>query len=335
MSENIVGPFGSGVQETTVRPTDTGPASEAADTWFRDCTSPTSDDGTSIPAVWLNKITALMRRAIRGRNVTEAPTDDDMLLKAIQSADRIAVNIGAAGQGLYAGLDGSGQHQVRKIKAGANVTITQNAGHEVEIACAPPAGGVSLDNVGSGQVVYKGLNGSTHEFKRIKSGGGCTVDTDSDAVRITVPAAPTITPGGMVMVGDVLATAGSNHQVNASSSIVYTTAFQAALTPNAVGNTVHIEAVVEIICDGGVDQVGLHRILADASVNNGGSYAEIDLVRIRQPNHADVTQQLLFRGKVTAGADQIIVRVRHHTSANNARVLAGSRIWLQEFEVIA
>lgn len=133
MTVNIVGPHGPGINETTTRPTDTESGS-ALDTWFKDCFGGVAGTGTRIPAVWLNKITALMREAIRGRGVDEDETDDQMLLKAIASADKGIEGLGAADGAsvvnLYAGLKSPDldTHLIRKVKAGTGITLAVESG---------------------------------------------------------------------------------------------------------------------------------------------------------------------------------------------------------------
>ena len=88
---NIVGPHGTGINETTTRPEDTA-SGNPLDTWFQPCVNGDPNTGTKIPAVWLNKVTALFRRAIRGMSVPEDELDDDMLLKAIRQTMPLLVN---------------------------------------------------------------------------------------------------------------------------------------------------------------------------------------------------------------------------------------------------
>ena len=88
---NIIGPHGTGINETTTRPTDTA-SGNPVDTWFQPCINGDPNTGTKIPAVWLNKVTALLRRAIRGMSVPENELDDDMLLKAIRQTMPLLVN---------------------------------------------------------------------------------------------------------------------------------------------------------------------------------------------------------------------------------------------------
>jgi hypothetical protein len=123
-SENIVGPFGAGVNETTTRPADPDAAS-ATDTWFQDCIGGVAGTGTKVPAVWLNKVTALFRRAIRGMGIPDDSQDDDMLLKAIQKTMRGIADKGdpAAGVAIQAGIDGAtGNYLIRRIR-GSGVTV--------------------------------------------------------------------------------------------------------------------------------------------------------------------------------------------------------------------
>lgn len=130
---NIVGPHGPGVNEVTSRPDDVA-SGNALDTWFADCVAGVAGTGTKIPAVWLNKVAALLRRAIRGMAVADAELDDDMLLKAIQRADKGIEGLGAADSAtiinLYAGLKAPDldTHLIRKIKQGAGISLAIEAG---------------------------------------------------------------------------------------------------------------------------------------------------------------------------------------------------------------
>lgn len=81
---DLLGPA-SALNAVTSRPNDTrifGPD----DTWFKDCSSPTTQDGTRIEADWLNGILAQLRTAIVGMGIPIDNADDAMLLKAIQAA---------------------------------------------------------------------------------------------------------------------------------------------------------------------------------------------------------------------------------------------------------
>ncbi len=137
---NIFGPDGPGINPSVARPVAPQPTTNA-DTWFVPCVNGDPNTGTKIPSGWLNFITANLRRAIRGRGVAESVTDDDLLLKAIESADRAIVSVGG-GTPLYNGLSAAGQHRLRSLLAGAGITI-----EEVETA---PASGLFALRITSG-----------------------------------------------------------------------------------------------------------------------------------------------------------------------------------------
>lgn len=76
----------------TARPTDTR-VFNTSDTFFKNCSSPTAQDGTYFDAAWFNGIMQQIRRAIRGMGIVENNADDDMLLKAIQAAMGTSINL--------------------------------------------------------------------------------------------------------------------------------------------------------------------------------------------------------------------------------------------------
>jgi hypothetical protein len=80
---DLLGPAIPGA--TTERPTDNRTFG-TEDTWIKDCSSDTAEDGTPLAAAFLNGLLAQCRRAIRGMGITVNNADDDMLLKAIQKA---------------------------------------------------------------------------------------------------------------------------------------------------------------------------------------------------------------------------------------------------------
>jgi hypothetical protein len=88
---DIIGPMNA-ANSTTSRPSDTRTPG-GSDTFFRDCSSPTTQDGTAIQAAWLNQVTVFLRALARGNglkldNVTkvlaEDNTNDALLLQAVQ-----------------------------------------------------------------------------------------------------------------------------------------------------------------------------------------------------------------------------------------------------------
>jgi hypothetical protein len=67
----------------TVRPARTNTRG-VNNTWFQDCTSPTADDGTEIPADYMNDVLAQLRTAFVSSGIT-LDNADDMLWRAIES----------------------------------------------------------------------------------------------------------------------------------------------------------------------------------------------------------------------------------------------------------
>ena len=67
----------------------TRPANDAivslVDTWFQDCSSSGSNDGTIVTASFLNVIVAQLRTAIRDAGITLDDSDDTMLREAIKA----------------------------------------------------------------------------------------------------------------------------------------------------------------------------------------------------------------------------------------------------------
>lgn len=86
---DIIGPADA-PNFTTSRPADDRTIG-ATDTWMKDCTGPTANDGTKVKAAWLNAVIGLCRSLIRGNGNTGAgpavvteDNADDMALRAIQ-----------------------------------------------------------------------------------------------------------------------------------------------------------------------------------------------------------------------------------------------------------
>lgn len=191
MSLNIFGPYGSGINPTTTRPTDTGDPG-ASDTWFQPCSSPTVDDGTRVSYRWLNKILATVRRATRGMGIADDPATDDLLLEAIKRGATLK-NIGN-GESLYGGQDSDKAHMIRRLAAGSNITLTVVEGpsgeYAVRIAATAPGSGPTgntLGNVGDGADVYKGTNSTVEELRGIKGIGPIGAAVNSDNVEVGLP----------------------------------------------------------------------------------------------------------------------------------------------------
>lgn len=102
---DLLGP--ASTNAVTVRPADDRTIG-GDDTFCRDCTSSSAQDGTQIKAAWLNALMQQIRRAIRGMGVTENNADDDMLLKAIRAASNSAVTTAATKQPIYPEITNAG-----------------------------------------------------------------------------------------------------------------------------------------------------------------------------------------------------------------------------------
>jgi hypothetical protein len=96
------------------RPGDTR-AFTAADSFFKDCSDPSLDDGTELVAAWFNQTLANMRALARGNGntalavpvVTEDNADDNLLLKAAQdsgTANAMVVSVTPAPAELVSGI---------------------------------------------------------------------------------------------------------------------------------------------------------------------------------------------------------------------------------------
>lgn len=119
---NIVGPFGTGINETTERPTDVA-SGLSLDTWFKDCVPGVRGSGTIPTHIWLNKVTALLRRAIRGMGVSEDELDDDMLLKALLAAQLEFENVGYGTSVHHEFNVAANAHRIHSIK-GVNIAVS-------------------------------------------------------------------------------------------------------------------------------------------------------------------------------------------------------------------
>lgn len=125
--QNDLGPFGPGVNATTEEPASFGDSGTGDYTWFQDCSSPTSDDGTRFTAQWANRILKYIRRAADGMNIARGEGDMDRLLKAIQKAIRPASNIGLDedGVGVFKETDaGTLTHMLRRLKGIGGIGVT-------------------------------------------------------------------------------------------------------------------------------------------------------------------------------------------------------------------
>lgn len=84
---DLLGPgaFGAARAASSRPPASPGNGPFDPDTWVRDCSSPTANDGTENRAGLFNMLIAQLRQTIRRSRVTEDNTDDAMLARAVRS----------------------------------------------------------------------------------------------------------------------------------------------------------------------------------------------------------------------------------------------------------
>ncbi|MFG1332013.1 hypothetical protein V5F41_12270 [Xanthobacter autotrophicus] len=93
---DIIGPSSSAPNVVTVRPAD-GRVFNALDTWFKACSAPGANDGTTISDAFLNGLLGMLRTATRGMGIADATAADNLLRDAIRAAKlRFAVAGGTA-----------------------------------------------------------------------------------------------------------------------------------------------------------------------------------------------------------------------------------------------
>lgn len=180
---NIVGPHGPGVNETTSRPTDTA-SGNPLDTWFKDCTNGVPGSGTKVPAVWLNKVCALFRQAIRGRTAAGEQVElaDDMLLKCF----RDPANIGNGAPIIKKYNDTTRQYELRSLEGANGVTVgVSEDGNKLQIIGPSPEGDPTIGaNVGDAAEVYKDKVGDALRFRTLVGVNGVDVTEKTDTVEI-------------------------------------------------------------------------------------------------------------------------------------------------------
>jgi hypothetical protein len=128
----------------TSRPGDSR-AFTATDTFFKDCSSPTLDDGTEFQAAWFNQMLAVARGLARGNGqtagavniVTEDNTDDSILLKSMQ-------HLIQRGQTTYAADSGSADAMVAALSPAlaeykTGMTIWLKKGNSANLTTTPTA----------------------------------------------------------------------------------------------------------------------------------------------------------------------------------------------------
>ncbi len=108
------------------------------DTWAKDCTSPTANDGTENRAALFNMLIAQLRSVVRPSGVTDSNLDDYLLMRAIRSGGLNYIQAGGTANALtltYSGSIGPASYaQLRYVfvvatlaNTRADVTINANA----------------------------------------------------------------------------------------------------------------------------------------------------------------------------------------------------------------
>lgn len=133
MAVDIVGPANA-PNSVTARPADTRTFG-ASDTFFKDCTSALSNDGTKIQAGWLNAVLSQFRNAIRGNGLNiggSAPivaedNSDNMLLNAMKQLIQRGQPLYCVDSGAANALVVAPSPAVVEYKAGLKLLVKINA----------------------------------------------------------------------------------------------------------------------------------------------------------------------------------------------------------------
>jgi len=172
MGTNLVGPFGTDVGQSYVEPAfpDSG---DTQFSWFVDCSDDVTPDGTKWMANWANRMMQQVRRAVVGMGIPLNETNGDSLLDAIKRAHRPIVNVGG-GAAIHKGEKmPEWQHELRTI-VGVGSVSAQVVGDTIVITGAAGSS-VTLQSVGAGVPVYKGISGSVHQFRSLMAEAGLEV----------------------------------------------------------------------------------------------------------------------------------------------------------------
>lgn len=146
MPLDIFGPA-SAPNSVIVRPGETRSFS-AADTFFKDCSSPELDDGTEVQSAWLNQMLAVLRAFARANGqtavgaaniVVEDNADDAILIKAAQ-------HLIQRGQVKYAVDSGTANNMIVALTP---VPAELKAGMEIRVKAAASPTGATVLNLNS------------------------------------------------------------------------------------------------------------------------------------------------------------------------------------------
>lgn len=185
---NLVGPYGSGVNEVYGEP-DLGDSGGTEFSWYADCSSDVADDGTKWTARWANRIMMQLRRAVLGMGITINEVDGDSLLKAILRAHRPIVNIGG-GANIHKGEKmPEWQHELRTLVGTGAVTCTV-VGDTIVINAAGGGSETPAASIGTGHPIYKGVVSGTRHFRSLLATHGLAVVANPDDATVRLAAQP-------------------------------------------------------------------------------------------------------------------------------------------------
>lgn len=332
---NIVGPHGPGVNETTSRPNDTD-SGNPLDTWFKDCTNGVPGSGTKVPAVWLNKVCALFRQAIRGRTQAGEQVElaDDMLLRCF----RDPANIGNGAPIIKQYNATSRQYELRSLEGANGVTVgVSTDGNKLQIIGPSPEGDPTIGaNVGAGAEVYKDKSGDALRFRTVVGVNGVTVTEQTDTIEVGLAGQI----NAWLMVKRQRFTLGGDTSPDVSGVL-----WAPAYTPAAEGNLLVIRAVLRLdasAASGDVAGVTTLTVTHGLEHNASGSYADL----VAPSEHlglqlfvSSVESNIIhFRAVVPLEGDispspagAVTLRVKGSASGGSLILRAGSTVVVEEY----
>jgi hypothetical protein len=295
---DIIGPANA-PNAVTVRPNDTRTFA-SLDSWFKDCSSPTADDGTDLQASWFNGIVGALRSIWRANGtlndgvtkvIPEIGTDDTGLVASIQQLFQRGQPIWAVDNGTANNLVVTLSPALLEYKAGVTLRIQvklPNTGASVvRVNGLPnrpiilPNGGALPANAFSAEGVIEITDDGT-QFQLVNYGGAG--GGGSGSVGPQGPAGPQGVPGAQGPQG-IQGAQGIQGPAGAQGAQGIPGTFP--LTPGAIGSFAfggtQMGGNFTITSTGnvfGVNYPGTWQILSrDSSVYNGAPVADFLLMQ--------------------------------------------------------
>ena len=180
MALDILGPANA-ANSVTARPSDTRTFT-ADDSFFRDCTSPTANDGTKLQAGFLNSVIANLRALVRGNGLTASAAqivpdnnaNDSMLLNSVQHL----VQRGQMRCGIAAGVN-----DIAVTLSPALAEYKQGIEIIVKIASAP-TGAMTINVNALGAKALLRRNGNPMQANDLLPGASYAMIYDGTAFRL-------------------------------------------------------------------------------------------------------------------------------------------------------